>query len=471
MMVVWKWKYPNRIRLAGEPARRAGGNARDGFRAEQARRLSAFHGWLLMLTIVAALPMTAQARGGNAFPARPALDAQQAKLETDLALMLEQQAQGPSTVLEFQIDMHILARWLTELSASAPPRSPLQASAFLRADEIINCSAMLSAKLNAAPITAVQADALARLHKLTFKLPNIKDVAKLDDFCKDAAIDLIAANGPLPAGMHDVPLMRPKPIADRPGPAAPAAAPPPPRTLAQLVDEANHASVSPALHAQLVALASAASAAANAPNAGEEASTLSAMLEQVMDLVTGLQTNVGVSADDREKMEQSLTDGVALFADPRMRSAGRRRIESLDQYRRNLDRIRNLHLSPEMSAKFSLAFVFADQNPDTGNEVMEDIQKWMSLTDEFDKHAPPPGLTSNQTRVIEAMQKQFATQREAFLADAGTLSAAADGTFSASPADLTAHLPKMQDAINTIQLVERANMAMTALLPYHPRPT
>ena len=237
------------------------------------------------------------------------------------------------------------------------------------------------------------------------------------------------------------------------------------------MDDANHAAVSPALHAELVALANAATAAANDPNPGEEAATLSAMLQQVMELVTGLQTNVGVAPDDRAKMEQSLTDGVALFADPRTRAAGRRRIETLDQYRQNLDRIRNLHLSPDLSAKFAPAFVFADQNPDTGNEVMDAIQKWIALTDQFDNHAPPPGLTSNQTRIVEAMQKHFATERSGFLTDAGNLSQVTGATFAASPADLAAHLPKMQDAINTTQLVERANLAVTALLPYHPRPT
>ncbi len=158
-------------------------------------------------------------------------------------------------------------------------------------------------------------------------------------------------------------------------------------------------------------------------------------------------------------MEQSLTDGVALFADPRMRTAGRRRIESLDEYRQNLDRIRKLHLSPELSAKFAPAFVFADQNPDSGSEVMEGIQKWLALSNQFDTHTPPAGLSSNQTHIIEAMQKQFATQRDGFLTDAAGLSnvsgPAGNGTFSVGPGDLVAHLPKMQDALNTIQLVER----------------
>jgi hypothetical protein len=305
-------------------------------------------GILLALSIVPVAPLSAQRRqshggggGGDEFPAKTALDAQQARLETDLAAMLEQRAQDSSPTLEFQIDMDILARWLTQQASAAPPRSPMQACAYLRAAEMQNCSAMLAPRLSGAPITAIQADGLAKLHKMTFKLTDVKDVAKLDDFCKSAAIALIAASGPLPPGMRELPLMRPKPTADHPAPLPPAPAAQP-KTLAQLVDAANHATVSPALHAQLAALANAATAAANDPTQGEEAGTLSAMLEEVMDLVTGLQTNVGVDADQRAKMEQQLTDGVALFADPRMRAAGRRRIESLDQYRRNLAHSRSL---------------------------------------------------------------------------------------------------------------------------------
>ena len=60
---------------------------------------------------------------------------------------------------------------------------------------------MLSAKLGSAPVAAAQAEGLSNLHKLTFKLPGIKEVGRLDDFCKSVAIDLIAASGPLPAGI------------------------------------------------------------------------------------------------------------------------------------------------------------------------------------------------------------------------------------------------------------------------------
>ncbi len=62
----------------------------------------------------------------------------------------------------------------------------VQACAYLRASEFLTCSTMLSAKLNSAPITAAQADGLAKLHKMTFKLPDVKNVGKLDDFCKSA---------------------------------------------------------------------------------------------------------------------------------------------------------------------------------------------------------------------------------------------------------------------------------------------
>jgi hypothetical protein len=435
---------------------------------------------LLALAIVPVVPLSAQQRhrfggpaapkAGDDFPAKTALDAQQSKLETDLAAMLEQRAQGPSPTLDFQIDMDILARWLTQQASDAPPRSAMQACAYLRAAEIQNCNAMLAPRLNGEPITAAHADGLAKLHKMTFKLPDVKDVAKLDDFCKSAAIALIAASGPLPAGMRELPSMRPKPTANNPAPqqAGPAAQP---RTLVQLVNDANHASVSPALHAQLVALSSAATAAANDPAAGEEAGTLSAMLEEVMDVVTGLQTNVGVDADQRAKMEQQLTDGVALFADPRMRAAGRRRIESLDHYRQNLDRIRKLQLTPDLSAKLGPAFVFADQNPDTGNDVLDAIQKWVSLTATFDNHAAAAGLTTNESRIVDAMRKQFTTQHDGFLTDAANLNAGPSATFNTSPADLTAHLGKMQEAIDTTQLVERTNVAMTTLLTFHPRPT
>ena len=88
-----------------------------------------------------------------------------------------------------------------------------------------------------------------------------------------------------------------------------------PPTLAELCASAASANVSAALKKQLNILAAAATAASVVEKQNELLPSLMNMLGQAVDLVDGLQHNTGIDAAARPKLEQNLTDSLALFND------------------------------------------------------------------------------------------------------------------------------------------------------------
>ena len=166
-----------------------------------------------------------------------------------------------------------------------------------------------------------QIEGLSKLHQLTYKLTPIKTIAEIDETCRLVATDLILAANPAPSAVKNLPPMRPQPL-----PESSPQSGPKPRTLTQLRREPTPCRFPPRLKRQLIGLSGVADAAAADPKAQEQASSLYDTLSAVIDLSDGIEKNTGIDPAARPKIEQQLTEGLALFTDPRTRSAGAQRI-------------------------------------------------------------------------------------------------------------------------------------------------
>jgi hypothetical protein len=394
---------------------------------------------------------------------------QSARIEAEVGALLQRHADaaGPEVpLLDLQIDLRLVSRWMLLKAADAPQDSPLQAAVALRATTFQSAGQSVLQRLQTSTkaLTGSQLDGLSKLHQLTYKLPEIKDVGVIDGVCTAVGTDLILASNLAPAEVNHLPQMRPKPIAE-PARVAPAAEPP---TLAELANRAKAAQVSPALKRALTALATAAQSAAANPKEPEEAATLRDMLAAAGDLADGLEHSTGLDATGRAKVEQQVIEGLALFTDVRTRSIGKGRLESLGRYRETLARVQRLGLPTPMREKLAPTFVWVQQNPDKGAQVLETVEAYVRQCARADARKEAAGLPASQKKTVDAMLKQLAARRSGFLDDAASLGGA---TLSAGPARLTAHVETMRQLLDSIEGIERLPRALQTLATYKPKPT
>ncbi|HET6251392.1 MAG TPA: hypothetical protein VFE47_27150 [Tepidisphaeraceae bacterium] len=395
--------------------------------------------------------------------------AQVAAIEGELAMLLQHRldAAGPElTLIDFQIDMRVMQRWLLARAAEDKTPVELQACIALRVTNLKSAGDQISQRLqsSAKALSPAQLDGLAKLHQLTYKLPAIKKSGEIDAVLKSVATDLILASNATPAEVQNLPPMRPQPFAD--GSKTPIAAP---KTLAQLDARAKELQVSPALKRQLAGLAAAADTAAADPKAAADAAALFDTLSTAVDLSDAMEKNIGIDPAARPKMEQQLTEGLALFTDPRTRSAGLGRIGALRQYRDSVQRIGRLRIPPALQQKLGAAFVFANNNPDAGPGILAAIETYLQLCNRCDSRKEA-ALVPNQKRIVDTLQKQFAAQRVGFLDDASALGAATQ-FLSSTPASLAAHIDTMTQLLDSIEAIEKLPHAIQTLQAYRLKPT
>jgi len=232
------------------------------------------------------------------------------------ALMQQRPAAGQPAdpTLELQIDLRVTASWLLHRSTEGASED-VQSCGYLRARSVLSAADLLAQHLRKSPPGPAQINALARLHEMTYRLPDLKSVARMDESCKALANLLVTIGGPLPNPGQGLPLMRPMEV-DRPEDQQ--AEPP---SLAELTTAARQASVSPALRRQLVALAQASASASADPNRQDEAAALYGVLTRAVEMTRGLQQGSLVDPQTRGRIEPQLTGGIVLFLDPRTRDA------------------------------------------------------------------------------------------------------------------------------------------------------
>jgi hypothetical protein len=389
------------------------------------------------------------------------------QLEGDLATLIERRPEAPpavTAIADLQIDLRVLAHYLLAQSATEKPEGGVTECAYLRSQEMLGVADAATAQIpRTATLSAAQLDALSQLHQLTFKLPETKTVAGMDDVCQQIGTLLLKAGGPLPPKIRTLPRMRPAHLepATSPGGA--------PRTLADLNAAARQAPVSPALRRELVAIANATIAAAGDKDRGAEASALYDVLVRAIDIAGAVQQGGAAEADARQKIETQLTDGLALFLDPRMRTAGRAKIDELSQYRQMLEDARRMTLPAGTQEKLGPAFVYAQRHVEQGPKLLSTIRQFLEVVSR-QEGIKPPALPPVQKKVFDSLRQNFIDARQAFLTDAAKLGDTS-GFQAVTPEQLRNRLTGMQDAERSIELIGQMPDALTALTPYKPRPT
>ncbi|MDB5357043.1 MAG: hypothetical protein JWN24_3496 [Phycisphaerales bacterium] len=411
------------------------------------------------------------ARGAEApqSPARAVFLDQAARIETEVAALLQRRTEAVDSqlpMLDLQIDLRLVNRWMLLKAADSPQDSPIQAAVALRVANLQSAGQGVSKRLQTSSkgLTGSQLDGLSKLHQLTYKLPEIKDVGVIDGICAAVGTDLVLASDLAPAEVNHLPQMRPKPIA-QPAHAQPSAQP---LTLAELSNRAKAAQVSPALKRALTTLATAAESAADKPKEQEEAAALRDMLTAADDLADGIEHGTGLDTAGRVKVEQQLVEGLALFTDVRTRPIGKGRLEALGNYRQTLARVQRLGMPASMREKLAPAFVWVQQNPDKGARVLEAIESYLRECARADARKETASLPANQKKTVDAMLKQLAVRRAGFLEDAADLGGA---ILSTGPSNLTTHVDAMRQLLDSIEGIERLPRALQTLAAYKPKPT
>ncbi len=356
------------------------------------------------------------------------------RLEDEIAQLEQKRAiTSPALLpwLDLQIDSRILCRWLVWQVSGSKEESQFQIGAFLHArsmEALIPAIDDFAARQTDSP-NSVQAGATQRIHGLTYQLKDAKELAELDKTTAQLAEDVLIVITPLHGGDQLPPIIPMRPTAV---PAADDNASGQKRnfTADQLASEARQASVSPGLRQELIAMANQAQQLQGDPSQADEVQALCEKLQTAIELSSGLQSNTGVTPDEREELESQLCNGLSLFADPRMRATGLKRLAALDEYRRLLDRVARMRIPAELKVPLAPAIAWAHQNPSQAERVLGPVERFIALYNRQGKDPREPATITNLKavellrRAYEAIEKRSSDARSAFLWEAGNLGGA-----------------------------------------------
>ena len=315
--------------------------------------------------------------------------------------------------LELEIDLRIIERAVIAGAAEAKFDSNEQAAAWLRARQLREAVHDMEEALGQqeTPSAQSQKDAIAQIHKLSFNAAELKPGKDLDDFCHGMGLAMANALNATHVEASSLAAVRPKPIASHEPQERPA-------TVGELTEQVQKlAALSMPLRQQLLAL----SAAATAAGEKDEGRALYAILTQSIDLARGLQSNTAVGPEARLAIESQLAEGIALYSDPRTRSAGRARIEALGQYRQTLARIGRMSLSREQMEQLAPAFAWAQSNPEPGAKLLGMIEQYMDFCGRWDAMNRDVSVTTALRRPLEDLRSQFTKARTGFIQSAGKM--------------------------------------------------
>jgi hypothetical protein len=359
-------------------------------------------------------------RAQREFPTDKALvDAAATQLDRDTAALMMKRTEGvASPVLEMEIDLRIIERWLLNTASAAKAASEEQIIAQMRWVQLDRAILALDATLQQAPaaFSQSQKDAASRLHQLSYKLGDSPDAARVDATCRDVGTLMLLASNAVAQDPRKLPIMRPArlvalrsttPVAST----AEAAQP----TVAQLTDAARRLAVSQTLRQQLLTLANTAAESARDPAHAKETATLTATLSDAVEIASGLAAGA-VSEVARDQMDAQLSEGLALFSDARTRSAGETRIASMNQYRQVLERENRLRLTPEQRGKFASALAYAQANLDQSSKVLDLLEKFVVQSARLDALPKTPPSIPALKKSSEDVRTQCQQHRDAFYA-------------------------------------------------------
>lgn len=415
-----------------------------------------------------------QRTDAKVYPAKPVIEADLSALDDELAQYIQFRGDvqpDAAARLELLIDLRVTARWLLSAALAEKPESELQIAAMLRANELLQTAATLTELFKTMPKpTAPQLDGMARIHALTYKLPELKQVKQADEVCREIGSLLVTAAGPLPPEVRQIPLMRPNPIA-RGEVATPKATQP---AAQDPLARGNQLAVSPALKRQVLnLLTQSINAQADAkadPKKSPEAAAMTAAANRALDLAEALSRGTAVDGTTRPLLEQRLADGIALYSDPRTRGSGQSRLSSLDDYARTIGRIRRMNLRPDQQQKLTPVFAWAGENPDQSGALMATIESYLEVSAKLDARAAgtPAQLPPKEAKAVADAIKAATDQRDAFLNDAAVLGKPGQTVDATS---LASRLDAMKQSIASAETYEAVPRSLQTLLAFKPRPT
>lgn len=427
----------------------------------------------------------AQQRSGRSATQTPELPGAVSYLKSRLDLLDREIAQhamrrndtpaGEIPILEMQIDLRIVARWMLSVAAEAKPDTEEQVNGFLRATHLLNAAARLEEMLaqqvaSRQPLTRLQNDAMVRLHQLSYNLPEEKNAATLDEVSRNAGTLMLRIASPV-GQVQNPPTMRPDPAKgperQRGGRSERSNAPQPPRTVAQLTSEISAITVSIPLRQQLLALAQQTAQAAE--DKSDDYNELYTVLTDAVDLARGLASNTAVAVGTRNAIERQLAEGIALYCDSRTRSAGQTRLQGMSQYRQVLSRIGRLQLPQDIKSQLGPLFAWIQDNPDSGLKLLAALDRHTAMSARYDASMRNATTTENLRRALEESRRQFELLRHAFLEQAKLIPA--QGMMGARPDEVVAIVDQMQSTMRVIELIVAMPKMVDTLNAYRPRPT
>jgi hypothetical protein len=387
-------------------------------------------------------------------------------LEKDLAVKMMHRSDGSGStgaMLETQIDLRVIHRWLLGQAAVAQPQSDLQIAALLRAMELTRAIAGLDESLRArAAATPSQKEAAGQIRKISFALADLKDVAELDDLSHRVGYAMQNLASPTMVDPRTIPLMRPAPFRIAAGATTEPATREGPRTLADLSAEITRAAISLPLRQQLLAVAKAATTAAADPNQQADAAALQQMLANGVDLAKGLSATTALSTEARTDIETQLAEGLALFTDPRTRSAGKERVAQLNEYRAVMNRLARNKLSSELRKTLAPAFIYVQTHAAQGQKMLNAIEAYASICEGFDAIPRRDNPVINLRHVTDDAARQFEAGKAAFIAMANDP--------NVSPEVLEIQLADLSAASELYAILDGMQHTYDTLNGYKPRP-
>ena len=337
-------------------------------------------------------------------------------------VLAREASSGPArSRLEAQLDLQVIVRWLSGLKAPDDDRAAVQYLRLQQAQDVVANLTKAFSKDSDAEFNNVQQNAAKQLHQLSYDLPATPGNAQLDEICRNVGLlvmDLAAGEAADPAR---VPPMRPASLPPDIQEAVaaievePSAQVEPSRSIPYL-------SVSKPLRQQLLATLEMIERPAAHNLDADGVRELRQLLDDAVAISAGLAGNAGVSPDDREKLEQQLTEALALASDRRLRDMGTQRIADMARYRQVLGSITKLNLSDANYRLLAPAFEYAQKTPGESKQVLASVERFVAYCTIFDRmpatitYAAKPAIARTVQRPYDEIRKAFAVSRSEFLA-------------------------------------------------------
>jgi hypothetical protein len=405
---------------------------------------------------------------------KDALRAQIATLEKDLAnrMLHRVEPAGSASTADLLIDLKIIYRWMLAEAAKAKPESASQIALLLRGGELSSAIAGVEEAMKAgATLTRTQTDALAQVHKLSYDLGELKEPGQLEELCKRLGYALENATTPAGVDARTIPVMRPKRVATAGGDLSDSPPQEAGRSIAELTNDITHSAISPGLRQQLLSLAKAAAGAATAAASDAKHDADAAAIYDVLaisvELAKGLSNTTAFPPETRSQLETQLAEGLALSADTRTRSAGRERIEQLNQYRQVMHRIARGRLSPDLRRALAPVLAFAQTHAEQGQKVLNAIEAYAAVCDRLDTMPKHDTVVTNLRRPKDDVAKQIEQARQQFVQSAND---ATGGPVSFAIEGLENQVADLSQLADLYAALDGMQQTYEILNAYKPRP-